>query len=141
MTKYIKNKGIVLSEVLCYISIFSMIMLVVLSYTILINKSGNKKFIDKCLELQKLIYDIEDTMFLVQEDLYIKTENNVIYLYGKNSDSLYLTLSENVIYSEVMQRTMEVGLLELEYFIENNFLVLRNSEKNITYVLNMECKK
>lgn len=138
------NKGIVLSEVLCYISVFSMLMLILFSYIFIVNNFKKDKeisLINKSLELQELLFDIEDSIFVARENLRVVENEKEINLYGEDSNLLYLSIRDNIYYSDVLQRNLDLSDLNFEYTLENKFIFITNKDRKFNYVLGLEYKK
>lgn len=137
-------RGVVLSEVLCYISIVSVILIIIMSYTIMVNKmKSNKDYAvtEKSLFIQNSIYELEIDLFRSHDDLIVKNEKEKIVIYSKNTDQVYLTLTNDLMNFEFIERTIDVSSLSLEYKVYDKFVLISNKEYNLIYVINLEGKK
>lgn len=137
-------RGVVLSEVLCYISIVSVILIIIMSYTIMVNKmKSNKDFVvtEKSLFIQNSIYELEIDLFRSHDDLIVKNEKEKIVIYSKNTDRVYLTLTNDLMNFEFIERIIDVSSLSLEYKVYDKFILISNKEYNLIYVINLEGKK
>ena len=143
MNKKTVNKGIVLSEILCYICIFSFILSVIISCLFMIeefNKKMKESYVDLSLEVQELIYQLDDTITEEQENLYVVFSKELLQLYGVKTNKLYLTISEEELNSNVLNMIINIEKLNLTYSVNNKFIVLTNEKKDLIYIIDLEWK-
>lgn len=136
-----QNKGITLSESLCYIVIFSLLIVVTSGYLIYVSKFNRQKENEEFYEirfLEKVCNNIDDYKFINKEDLYVDVNNNEkLVLKGVVTNQIYFEYNyqTNVMFNGLLGRSLCFKALTLEFDVTNEYVYITNNTKNYHFVI------
>ena len=134
------NKGITLTECLCYIVIFTLLSLEITVFTLVVTRSFNEHNNvqnNEILFIQDLITDIEDYIFVNDENLYGVSNNAYFYLYTTNENRVLLTFNkiDNILFNEIEGKSLVIKQNSLNINIKNNYFHLKINDGNYNFIL------
>ena len=136
-----KNKGITLSESLCYIVIFSLLITVTSGYLVYVTKFNRKLDNDEFYEirfLEMVCNNINDTKFINDEDLYIYVNNSEkLILKGTLTKQIYLEYNYETrkMFNGILGRSINFKSLTLEFNVTNDYVYITNHLRNYHFVI------
>ena len=140
----VSNKGITLSETLCYIIIFTLLIIVISSYSIYINKYYVKKdntTVDEITFIETLCNNINDYKFINKEELffYINNEEEII-IKGCQTEQVYLQYqySNQKLYNGLLGKSIIINNLDIQFIIRNSYLLITNKTNNYYFIVEVE---
>lgn len=137
----IKNKGLTLSEMLCYIVIFSMLLSIITGFLLYIydfNHDINTTEFEEVLFLEKLVTNIKDYKILNKEDIYIDVNNEEsIVIKGVNTNQIYLSynIKSNEMYNGLISKKIVFETLSLNFLFEENYILITNLNDNYHFLI------
>lgn len=134
------NRGITLTESLCYIVVFSIIILQLSSFLILVNKVKNDSNIRKVSEMlfiKDTFEEIHEEVFLNNEKIIVKESNNIIYIYGKNHNELLLQYNRetNEFINGIEDKSIIIKQLDLEFIITDKYILFISNNGNYKRII------
>lgn len=137
----VSNKGITLSETLCYIVIFSLLLSVIGGYLVFISKYNIKSNSSREVELtflETICNNIYDYKFVNEEDLFIETNNRQeLILKGVNTNQVYLTYNYQTkeMYNGLLGRSLCFEDIVLEIKTTSDYVYITNSTNNYHFII------
>lgn len=138
------NKGMTLSELLCYIAVFSLLICVVSGYLIyVINASKDNKKVDflEVLFIEDVCNNIKDYKKVYQEEIIVLSNNEEeLVLVGEKTNQVYFKYQyqDRTMYNGLISKKMTFKKLVLQIEEYDNYFLITNENENYYYVIEVK---
>lgn len=139
----INHKGMTLSEVLCYIVIFSLLISIITGYLIYLFKFNNHHEINQFQEimyLENTCNNIKDQKFINEEELKLIKDEESIKILGQKTKLVYLEYNYQTkkMDNGIIGKSLIFQSYELQFILNEDFLIITNDLNNFYFVVEVK---
>lgn len=138
-----KNLGLTLSEMLCYIVVFSLLITIISSYMIFIFKTKENKenkIYKEIMFIEDTIDDIKDYTFLNNDKVKLVKENDKLKLISINTSQVLLVVdaNSNMIYNGVESKEIVFENISIKVEVKSSYLSIKTSDLLFNFMIEVD---
>ena len=138
-----KNLGLTLSEMLCYIVVFSLLITIISSYMIFIFKTKENKenkIYKEIMFIEDTIDDIKDYTFLNNDKVKLIKENDKLKLISINTSQVLLVVDTNIkmIYNGVESKEIVFENISIKVEVKSSYLSIKTSDLLFNFMIEVD---
>lgn len=136
-----KNKGFTISELLCYIVIFSTLLLQISTFTIIVvkyQKNTKKNVLDEVLLIEDIVTDISDEILISNEELIISVFNTqTIEIVTKSNNRVIFKFDflNNIIFNGTNGNYYTLKYINLEFKKLEKSLIIKTTNEYYHFII------
>ena len=138
-----KNLGLTLSEMLCYIVVFSLLITIISSYMIFIFKTKENKenkIYKEIMFIEDTIDDIKDYTFLNNDKVKLVKENDKLKLISINTSQVLLVVdaNSNMLYNGVESKEIVFENISIKVEVKSSYLSIKTSDLLFNFMIEVD---